>query len=81
LDATVDWAEGKISGRELLVSAGLALGLSVVGGGAAKVGAKELQRLGPESATSLRTPAANPTSISQGRDRPPQTLGVGCHRT
>jgi hypothetical protein len=46
LDATVDWAEGKISGRELLVSAGLALGFSVVGGGAAKLGAKALERLG-----------------------------------
>jgi hypothetical protein len=47
LDSTVDWAEGRIGGRELLVSAGLALGLSVVGGGAAKLGAKALERLGP----------------------------------
>jgi hypothetical protein len=45
LDATVDWAEGRITGRELLVSAGLAVGLSLVGGGAAKLGANALRRL------------------------------------
>jgi hypothetical protein len=33
LNATVEWAEGRTSGRQLLVAAGLALGLSVVGGG------------------------------------------------
>jgi hypothetical protein len=47
LDTTVDWAEGRITGRELLFRAGLAVGLSVVGGGAAKLGAKALERLGP----------------------------------
>ena len=47
LDTTVGWAEGRISGRELLVSAGLTLGLSFVGGGAAKLGAKALERMGP----------------------------------
>jgi len=45
LDATVDWAEGRTTGRELLVSAGLAVGLSLVGGGAAKLGANALRRL------------------------------------
>lgn len=46
LDATVDWAEGRITGRELLVSAGLAVGLGLVGGGAAKLGgANALRRL------------------------------------
>jgi hypothetical protein len=47
LDTAVDWAEGRITGRELLFRAGLAVGLSVLGGGAAKLGAKALERLGP----------------------------------
>jgi hypothetical protein len=46
LDATVDWAQGRISGQQLIVSTGLALGLSVVGGGAVKLSAKALERLG-----------------------------------
>jgi uncharacterized protein DUF6883/type VII secretion system ESX-1 substrate len=47
LDTTVDWAEGKISGRELLFRAGTAILLTAAGGVAAKVGAKLLERLGP----------------------------------
>jgi uncharacterized protein YukE len=48
LDTTVDWAEGKISGREFLFRAGTAIVLTVAGGAAAKVGAKLLERLGPK---------------------------------
>jgi hypothetical protein len=47
LDTTVDWAEGRIGGRELLFRAGTAILLTAVGGAAAKVGAKLLERLGP----------------------------------
>jgi hypothetical protein len=36
LDTTVDWAEGKITGRELLFSAGVSIGLAAVGGAAGK---------------------------------------------
>jgi hypothetical protein len=48
LDSTVDWAKGTISGRDLLIQSGTALGLSVVGGAAAKAGVKALERLGPK---------------------------------
>jgi hypothetical protein len=44
----VDWAEGRISGRELLFQAGTALVLTVVGGAAAKAGVKALEHLGPK---------------------------------
>jgi hypothetical protein len=47
LDTTVDWAEGRISGRELLFKAGTAILLTAAGGAAAKLGAKLLERLGP----------------------------------
>jgi hypothetical protein len=47
LDATVDWAEGKLSGRQLLFRAGLAVVTSVAGGVVAKVGAEAMQRLAP----------------------------------
>jgi hypothetical protein len=47
LDTTVDWAEGKISGQELLWRAGTAIVLTVAGGVVAKLGAKLLERLGP----------------------------------
>jgi hypothetical protein len=48
LDSTVYWAKGTISGRDLLIQSGTALGLSVVGGAAAKAGVKALERLGPK---------------------------------
>jgi hypothetical protein len=47
LDSTLDWAEGKISGQELLWRAGTAIVLTVAGGVVAKLGAKLLERLGP----------------------------------
>jgi hypothetical protein len=48
LDGTVDWAEGKITGRQLLFRAGVAIGFSVVGGAAGKVVGKGLERLAPK---------------------------------
>jgi hypothetical protein len=48
LDATVDWAEGKITGRQLLFRAGLAVGFSVVGGAAGRLVGEGLERLGPK---------------------------------
>ena len=74
-ERVVDWAEGRTSGRQLLVSAGLALGFSVVGGGAAKVGAQALQRLGPRvrdflagagRQTDLNVPRTGPPTASAG---------------
>ena len=47
LDTTVDWAEGKISGQELLWRAGVAIILTAAGGAAAKVAGRLLERLGP----------------------------------
>jgi hypothetical protein len=48
LDSTVDWAEGKISGQELLFQAGTAILLTVAGGIAARLAARYLARLGPK---------------------------------
>jgi hypothetical protein len=47
LDTTVDWAEGRISGQEVLWRAGAAIVLTAVGGAAAKLAARYLARLGP----------------------------------
>jgi hypothetical protein len=47
LEATVDWSEGKITGRQLLVRAGVAIGFSVAGGAAGKLVGKSLERLAP----------------------------------
>jgi hypothetical protein len=73
LDATVDWAEGRITGRELLVSAGLAVGLSLVGGGAAKLGADALRRLAPR----LQGVRPGPGQLQRGVDLPKTGLPAG----
>lgn len=54
LDTTVDWAEGRISGRELAFRAGFALATAFAGGVVAKFGGKVLDRLAPELAGRLR---------------------------
>jgi hypothetical protein len=66
LDTTVDWAEGKISGREFLFRAGTAIVLTAAGGAAAKVGAKLLERLGPGSVTGSTTPGDDPVAGTRG---------------
>jgi hypothetical protein len=48
LDTTMDWAEGRISGQELLLRAGAAILLTAAGGAAAKVAGKLLERLAPQ---------------------------------
>jgi hypothetical protein len=48
LNSTVDWAEGKISGSQLLFRAGVAIGFSAAGGIAGKVAGKALERLAPK---------------------------------
>ena len=47
LGATVDWAEGRITGRQLLFRAGVAIVFSAAGGVAGKVVGKGLERLAP----------------------------------
>jgi type VII secretion system ESX-1 substrate len=47
LDRTVDWAEGRITGRQAIFRAGTAIILSVAGAGVAKLGVKALERFGP----------------------------------
>jgi hypothetical protein len=54
LDTTVDWAEGRISGRELAFRAGLALATAFAGGLVVKFGGKVLDKLAPELAGKLR---------------------------
>jgi hypothetical protein len=48
LSSTVDWAEGKISGSQLLFRAGVAIGFSAAGGVAGKAVGKGLERLAPK---------------------------------
>jgi hypothetical protein len=48
LDATVDWAEGRISGTDLLISAGTSIALALGGAAVVKLGAKVFERLAPE---------------------------------
>ena len=47
LAATVDWAEGRITGRQLLFRAGVAIVFSAAGGVAGKVVGKSLERFAP----------------------------------
>ena len=47
LEATVDWAEGRITGKQLLFRAGVAIVFSAAGGVAGKVVSKGLERLAP----------------------------------
>ncbi|WP_062441136.1 WXG100 family type VII secretion target [Herbidospora daliensis] len=47
LNTTVDWAEGKITGQELLFRGGLAIGLSVVGAGVGVVALKAMEKVAP----------------------------------
>jgi hypothetical protein len=54
LDTTVDWAEGRISGREFAFRAGFALATAFVGGLAVKFGGKVLDKLAPRLAERLR---------------------------
>jgi hypothetical protein len=54
LDTTVDWAEGRTSGRELTFRAGLALATAFAGGLVVKFGGKVLDKLAPELAGKLR---------------------------
>jgi hypothetical protein len=54
LDTTVDWAEGRISGREFAFRAGFAVGTAFAGGLAVKLGGKVLDKLAPELAGKLR---------------------------
>jgi hypothetical protein len=54
LDTTVDWAEGRISGREFAFRAGFAVGTALAGGLVVRFGAKVLDKLAPELAGKLR---------------------------
>jgi hypothetical protein len=74
LEATVAWAEGGITGRQLLVSASLSIGLAIVGGGAAKVGAKTLQELAPR-VHGLVNLARTGSAVGAG-GRLPQDMGL-----
>jgi hypothetical protein len=72
LEATVDWAEGKITGRQLLFRAGVAIGFSVAGGVAGKVIGKGLERLAPgwrRSAPSSGWPTQGRRSPAPSRPR------------
>jgi hypothetical protein len=54
LDSTVDWAEGRISGREFAFRAGFAVATAFAGGLAVKFGGKVLDKLAPRVAEKLR---------------------------
>jgi len=54
LDTTVDWAEGRISGRAFAFRAGFAVATAFAGGVAVKLGGKLLDKLAPELAGRLR---------------------------
>jgi hypothetical protein len=86
LDSTVDWAEGKITGRQLAFRAGTAIVLSVAGGAAARAGIKALERFGPRLgrwfsdprawATRRGGPGTTPTDLyafgNRTQPRPPR---------
>jgi hypothetical protein len=48
LDTTVDWAEGRIDGTELLLGAGTSIGLALGGAVVVKLGAKAFSKMAPE---------------------------------
>ena len=48
LDTTVDWAEGEISGTELLLSAGTSIALALGGAVVVKLGGKLFRKLAPD---------------------------------
>jgi hypothetical protein len=54
LDTTIDWAEGKVGGREFLFRAGFAVLTAFAGSAVAKLSGKALDRLAPELAEKLR---------------------------
>jgi hypothetical protein len=70
LDTTVDWAEGRISGQELLWRAGAAVLLAAAGGAVAKVGAKLLERLGPRLRRLLGTGGGRLDDWTPGKPLP-----------
>jgi len=70
LDSTLDWAEGKISGQELLWRAGTAIVLTVAGGVVARLGAKLLERLGPRVRRLLGTGGGRLDDWTPGRPLP-----------
>lgn len=69
LDSTVDWAEGKITGKQLAFRAGTAILLSVAGGAAAKAGVMALERFGPR----LGRWFSDPRAWASRRSRPGTT--------
>jgi hypothetical protein len=48
LDTTVDWAEGKIDGTELLISAGTSIALALSGALVVKLGGRIFKKLAPD---------------------------------
>jgi uncharacterized membrane protein YphA (DoxX/SURF4 family) len=54
LDTTVDWAEGKIDGTELLISAGTSIVLALAGAVVVKLGGKIFRKLAPDHYERLR---------------------------
>jgi hypothetical protein len=70
LDATVDWAEGRISGQELLFQAGAAILLTAAGGIAARLAARYLARLGPKLRDLLGPGGGRLDDWSPGRPLP-----------
>jgi hypothetical protein len=54
LDTTIDWAEGKVGGREFLFRAGFAVLTVFAGSAVVKLSGKALDRLAPELAEQLR---------------------------
>jgi hypothetical protein len=54
LDTTVDWAEGRIDGTELLISAGTSIALALSGAMVVKLGGRIFRRLAPDLYERLR---------------------------
>jgi hypothetical protein len=76
LEPTVAWAEGRISGQELLFQAGAAILLAAVGGTAARLAARHLARLGPKLRDLIRRRGGRLDKWSPGKPLPEAPAAV-----